>query len=322
VSENPESRVCIAAIMKNEQHYALEWVAWHRLLGFEVMIADHGGDDGQTALLMGMDAAGLIRRIDVRAIKVRPQIPAYHAMFHAAHDAGIAYLGFLDADEFFEPLKVTTWSDSGADLVRHLFAKTRVAAIAFNWMNFGSSHLTEPSSEPVTQRFIRAAPEEFKSNRVFKSFLDLKRCKCLLEGRNLYGVLHPHGPRIGDENYSHDGTRFRSGHVFNFTDSLRWRHARIRHYRVKTLKEFMRDKVARGSPANELYHYDFDYFQRFDRNDVEAPLAPEILALLRHEMSAIESKLATANTTPERQTTADTLLHRHGTILRVSHRLT
>ena len=96
--------ICIAAVMKQEQPYIVEWVAWHRLLGFDIMIADNGGNDGQSELLLNLANAGLISYIDARMFTRAPQVLAYYAMFRLARRTGVRYVGFLDADEFFEPL--------------------------------------------------------------------------------------------------------------------------------------------------------------------------------------------------------------------------
>ncbi len=43
--------VSIGAVMKQEAPYIVEWVAWHRALGIELIIADNGGTDGTSELL-------------------------------------------------------------------------------------------------------------------------------------------------------------------------------------------------------------------------------------------------------------------------------
>ena len=76
----PAPRIAIAAVMKQEGDYVLEWVAWHRLLGFEILIADNGGSDRQTELLQCLSSHGIITRLDLQFITKKPQIPAYNAL--------------------------------------------------------------------------------------------------------------------------------------------------------------------------------------------------------------------------------------------------
>jgi Glycosyl transferase family 2 len=286
-----KSRACVTAILRNETPFIIEWVAWHRLLGFDVMIADNGSGGRQTELLKKLDAAGIIRRFDVTSISVMPQVPAYHAMFHAALDAGYSYLGLLDAHEFFEPLGDSSWHGAGVRVIQRLFAETKAAAIGFNWMVFGSAGHTESSDDLVTDRFIRAADVSFGPNRVFKSFLDLWKCRIICDGENLCDFLHPQGLKIGDANYSHDGAPMRFGTDVQFgkSASVSWKNARVRHYVVKTKAEFMRDKVARGqADAIVDLRYTNEFFAEYDRNEVSAPIHPGIRSPLKAEIKSMQ----------------------------------
>lgn len=94
-------RVAIGAIMKQEAPYILEWVYYHKALGFELIIADNGGDDDTSKILYGLHQSKIIQRIDFRSIKTTPQIPAYRAILRHAKKQKIDIIGFLDCDEFF-----------------------------------------------------------------------------------------------------------------------------------------------------------------------------------------------------------------------------
>jgi hypothetical protein len=288
-------RACVAAVMRYETPFIIEWVAWHRMLGFDVMIADNDTEGRQSELLKKLDVAGIIRRFDVTGIRVMPQIPAYHAMFHAALDAGYSYIGFLDADEFFEPFESGDVRGSGARLIKNMFSDTAAAAIGFNWMVFGSSGHTKPSDDLVTDRFTKSAQKDFGPNRCFKSFLDLGRCFAICEGQNMCDVMHPHGLKIGADNYSHDGFPMRLGanEAFGVSDTVGWRRARVRHYVVKTKAEFMRDKAARGQ-ADAIIdpRYTNEFFAEYDRNEVNSPVSTAFRDLLKTEMKSIRFALA------------------------------
>nr|WBU74825.1 glycosyltransferase family 2 protein [Citrobacter braakii] len=55
----------IAAILKNEQPYILEWLAYHLVLGIEdFYIADNISSDGGSELLVLLDKANFITRIE------------------------------------------------------------------------------------------------------------------------------------------------------------------------------------------------------------------------------------------------------------------
>lgn len=281
----------ICAIMKQEAPYIVEWVAWHRLLGFDIIIADNGGTDGQSELLARLDRAGLVKHLDVRHLRFMPQVPAYNLMLRYAASHGYDIVGFIDADEFFEPLGPGPLEGSGAALVRNLLAQGP-RALAFNWMNFGSSHLTEPTAEPVMLRFRWAGRQDREINKHFKSFLAVGPVLEILETRRAT-KLHAHGAVIPAEYYSHDGGPADFDAEFGRCKSISWQHARIRHYMIKTFSEFLRGKDARGradaKPGDLSYKQ--DYFQRFDMNDVEAPLSGEAQAKLREAIAEIDSAI-------------------------------
>ncbi len=55
----------------------LEWIAYHRALGVEhFVIGDNGGSDLTSELLLALDAAGLIVRLDWRAEVAFPSASA------------------------------------------------------------------------------------------------------------------------------------------------------------------------------------------------------------------------------------------------------
>lgn len=59
-----KKKLCIGAIFKNEYPYILEWIAWHKLCGFDkIIIADNDSDDGTRELLQALDDLGEINLI-------------------------------------------------------------------------------------------------------------------------------------------------------------------------------------------------------------------------------------------------------------------
>jgi len=304
VRETSHPRVGVAAIMKMEQPYILEWVAWHRLLGFEILIADNGGDDGQSELLSKLGDQGAIRVVDFAAFKILPQIPAYIALFELALADGLDYLGFIDADEFFEPMSGVR-SGSGAELIGKLFRDTGSACLGFNWMCFGSSGRESFSPEPVTQRFTRAAGKNAAPNHHIKSFYDLRRCRELIGGGRMSAPLSPHGLNLGDRNYSHDGAHFETGAMFGLTSSVRWENARVRHYVVKSREEFLSRKAARGrSDVIRADQYNEEFRKGHDMNEEEACLPAATLEALSTEMAKISASPAGAKQSQNSRTTS------------------
>lgn len=171
-------RIAIGAIMKQEAPYILEWVAYHRALGFELIIADNGGTDDTSKLLTALHNANIITRIDFRFKKTAPQIPAYRAILRLARKRGIEIVGFLDCDEFYTMnIPIQTISPaSGAEHIASEFKRLNAVQISYNWLAYGSKTDCNDLSLPVLERFPYHAKFESESrSRSFKSFVLLRK---------------------------------------------------------------------------------------------------------------------------------------------------
>jgi hypothetical protein len=267
------------------------------------MIADNGSsDERQTALLARLEQAGFIRRLELRAFTMQPQFPAYIAMYDLARCEGVSYIGFIDADEFFEPLSAEIEPDSGRRLVVEAFKTSEKTLVGYNWMCFGSGGESgKDLSIPVMRRFNFAAPQDCDYNRHIKSFMDVDKVARLSDDA-IVEKYHPHGLQLNDEFYSHDGIagdRLFYGQ-FGMTHEVRWNTARIRHYIIKSKFEF-ETKRRRGRADTVDKSHEENYFSARDRNEVYAPLCPSASAALEDEIAKIKEKLAltTQTTVPD-----------------------
>jgi Glycosyl transferase family 2 len=283
-------RACIAAMMKLERPYLIEWIAWHRLLGFEIVIADHGGNDGQSELLAKLHALKLIHRLDVRSIQGDVQRPFYRMLFRWARRNEYDYVGFLDGDEFFEPMTIgTRFEGSGAALIDRLFRQNQAAAVSFNWMIFGDSHRMTGDPELVTSRFHWAATQSFEVNHHVKSFSHVDRCHAYFRQhlRN-ENAIEAHHPNVPADRMLHDGQPVRETTNRALTAHVSWQLARVRHYVIKTREEYHNRKTNRGGFWT---HYNQQFFDHHNRNDVLAPLPTHVIERLHREVAAITGEV-------------------------------
>lgn len=122
----------VLACMRNEGPFILEWVAWHRVLGFDrVLVATNPCTDGSDALLDALAAGGALTHL--------PHIPAPgEAPQDSGMRAALAHLArhptdwllHIDSDEFLLP--ATTLPDL-------LALGTDAHVIALPWRAFGDS---------------------------------------------------------------------------------------------------------------------------------------------------------------------------------------
>lgn len=281
-------KLYIAAIIKDEVNSLLEWIAYHKVLGIDgFIIADNDSKDGSRELLAALSHFENITVIDFPNIKgQKPQLPAYSKILSTCSPE-VDLLAFIDADEFLLPLGSGL---SMKEFVGQRFADESVSAVALNWANFGSNNQMFAEEKLVTERFTRRAPQRFNVHRNFKSIVRPKQVQQFLNphfaelrsgryvdalGRDL--VLHPkHGKGVSAE--------------------ILWEGARVNHYAVKSLEEFLLGKHLRGSAATAKRVKHKAYFMAHDRNDEECHLAANMVPAVKTEMERLTTQLDSIQT--------------------------
>jgi len=157
--------------MRNEGIHILEWLAYHRTIGFgPVAICSNDCDDGSDRLL---DLLAAVGAVDHLRNPLTPGIPPQASgialvMAHLA-ESPADWLAHLDSDEF---LNIAP----GAAPVQDLVARARDAhAIALPWRMFGDNgHATWPGETLPAFTACEAAPDpatvKFKSLFRFRAF--------------------------------------------------------------------------------------------------------------------------------------------------------
>lgn len=168
----PHPATALAAAMRNEGPYLLEWVAYHRTIGFEhVIIVTNDCTDGSDKLLDALATRGIVTHLSQTVPEgSAPQDGAMRLVFaHLAATEGAEWLCHIDSDEFLN-------IRHGAGHLSDLFSKVGAAdVIALPWLFFGTSgHVAR--TLPILPNFTRCAegvPEEttkFKSLFRFAEF--------------------------------------------------------------------------------------------------------------------------------------------------------
>lgn len=284
------SRVAICAIMKDEAPYILEWVAYHRLLGFDLIVADNGGSDGTSDLLQRLDAVGALRRVDYTWATGQMQLAAYRAMFRLARAVGYEFAGFLDADEFFTrdfPVQDATPAN-GAAFISNEFDRLDASQLSYHWLCYGSHEAEQRTSDLVLARFTRHADPKHRGNRFLKSFVRV---------REMFGLrsLLCLGPPVLAPHYFPAIRRwFIDGKLcLRSTQTASYSSARILHYQVKSRAEFQA-RSARGDSMGQPNKYTAQYFQERDHSVPGPTIGEAALSKVADEMSRLALAIASA----------------------------
>ncbi|QQK03277.1 glycosyltransferase family 2 protein [Burkholderia anthina] len=284
-------KIGIAAIFKNECESIVEWVAYHRAVGIDYfLIADNESTDGSSELLGKLARAGFIDVINFKSSpEERPQLPAYTHMLKAC-PADVNLLAFIDADEFILPMD---GADSIHPLCEDVFSDPEVSALALNWATFGSSGHIFVKTGLVIDKFTKMAEKDFGVNHHYKSIVRPERVDFF---------ENPHHARLNGGRYvdsAGSDVVYHERHGHGLSRDVIWKGARINHYAVKSLEEFIVGKSRKGSASRASRVKHADYFYRHDKNDVisEIPdyLYVRILRQIEEVQAGVESVASVAN---------------------------
>lgn len=277
-------KLAIAGIVKNENDALLEWIAFHRVVGAShFFIADNGSDDGTRELLVALSRAGVVTLFDFPSVgEQKPQLPAYARILRAC-PADIDVLAFIDADEFILPLE---GEDSIIPLIERLFAPEDVSAVALNWANFGSSGQVFAEEGLVIERFTKRAAKAFGTNHHYKSLVRRGRVETFHNPHHANLRWGRYVDVLGRDMVLH------SKHGGGLSEELLWSGARINHYAVKSLEEFLVGKSRKGSASLHGRVKHKMYFQGHDRNEEVCILATALAPKVREEMARLEARIA------------------------------
>ncbi|WP_225759646.1 glycosyltransferase family 92 protein [Leclercia sp. Marseille-Q4284] len=276
-------KLYIAAIIKDEVKSLLEWIAYHKVLGADgFIIADNDSKDGSRELLNALSHIENIIVIDYPTITgQKPQLPAYSKILNIC-PSEVDLLAFIDADEFLMPLGSGL---SMKEFVAQRFADDSVSAVALNWANFGSNNQMFAEDKLVTERFTRRAPQRFNVHRNFKS---------IVRPAQVQHFLNPHFAELRSGRYVDALGRDLVSHPKHgngVSAEILWEGARVNHYAVKSLEEFLLGKHLRGSAATAKRVKHKAYFIAHDRNDEECHLAAEMVPAIKIEMERLTTQL-------------------------------
>jgi hypothetical protein len=277
-------RKVLFSAMKNEAPFVLEWIAYHKAIGFdEIVICSNPSNDGMEEILAALADAGEIRHL-------RATVPAGSGPQFVASKVFSAEVGYREGDWYL-------WLDADEFLNVHVGDRTVGALIEamadrqfalINWRVFGSAgHQTFPGRF-IDPAFVRASAVDFKTNLQQKTLFRF-------EGPVLgFGKIGIHRPRLrrpsglsvaatvvgngraGDpESRRHrnwlDGGDL-AGNASVSPEETGWALAQINHYIVRTPEHFaLKRQRGRGfaadaaGPANDR-HTD-RFFAEHDRNE-------------------------------------------------------
>jgi glycosyltransferase involved in cell wall biosynthesis len=242
------SAACL--IVRNEIGDIAEWLHHHHALGFDALIVyDHQSTDGTAELV-----ATLSQRLPIILRRwsdssTDRQNAAYRDCL-ARFGADFDWIAFIDADEFLI-------SDNGERIGDLLARSQDAAAIAINWLIFGTSGRPHLDDGLVLDLLTRRAPDAFGPNRHVKS---------IVRPHAVTSVLNPHACDVDGMTVNATGASVlweRPGIVSAGTEIFSpWR---VQHYFLRSVAHWQA-RLARGQLGADARHQ--AQFDIYDRNEI------------------------------------------------------
>ncbi|MCV6591906.1 MAG: glycosyltransferase family 2 protein [Silicimonas sp.] len=242
----------LVATVKNEGPNILEWVAHHRLCGFDcIQIYQNDSTDNTVKTLRTLARMGVIEYFDNRHDGGAHQRRAYRRAARSAAYGAADHCMVLDGDEF---LNIRIGSGRIDDLIAACPEETD--GILVNWRVFGSSGHQTLSRDLVTERFTRAEPADAITDSQLSPFKTLFRTASFQHP----GIHLPRGARKPDLLLANG-----SGLIEGEFQRKNWRSfdpgaralAQINHYATRDLASFLlkfgRDGAPRKRNEGEAY---------------------------------------------------------------------
>lgn len=278
----------LAATVKNEGPFLLEWVAWHRLLAFDhIVIAQNDSDDLTAEILKCLDDIGAITFIensDPGATKVpeNHQGRAYDRISGLPVYRNADWAISLDADEF---LVVTTGEGLVGDLIDELGQD--VDQIHIHWSQIGSGGFSTFEEELVTSRFMETHSEGHVSRTAisFKTLFRINAFQSIGVHRPLPHVLDParavtaSGLRVAPPDMMTWGS----------TDPGGGKYAQVFHYQIRDAESFVLSRL-RGPAGKETNgHKPFGYWAQGDCHDRKINLLTSQRPRIKAEIARLDA---------------------------------
>jgi hypothetical protein len=277
VFEKPRNKYSVfMARAKLESPYLLEWICYHKAVGFDdIVIFSNDCDDGTIELLNELSALGVIQhRICHLSLTETPDREMCERLLSFTQQQGFEWGAFFDIDEFLVL--------NGTIAVNELLSQYENAdCLAVNWRIFGSGGCLNYEQKLVIDRFTKRAPDQYWRNGFVKSIVRLREAS----------AMYPHLFSINKrDKYNHI-----SGSVFNnYFDpkNIRYDIAWINHYVIKSKEEYLL-KQHRGNAhfAKEAQEnsYDVKFFDENDQNEVEDNTAQKYRDLTMKYMAELQT---------------------------------
>jgi hypothetical protein len=277
----PSRKAAIVTSVRNEGLGLLEWIAFHRSIGFDTFfVYTNDNTDGSDALLCALADHGIIRIIaNSVADGVRVQAKVLEHSLHLLPELrDFEWVFYIDVDEFFvsrcEPdLTLASFFNR----LQNAFPGEGPSAVAFNWKWFGSENAFEITDGFLLERFTHSIHND--------------HVKSLVRLRDVMSMCKVHVPLLVDGRWLVNSRFEREDPSIHMKPV--YSNGQINHYWNKSFQEFAlkrargRISAGLGAPPLEFKTF-FDWGANGSRGNFDPPPA-RVLDRMKREYDSLRA---------------------------------
>lgn len=258
----------VVTSMKDEAPYVIEWVAYHRALGFDrIVVLANDCTDGTHEMLTRLHEMQAISYYEnVVPVGAKPHSRALKIANLAPEVKTADFVMVLDADEFL----VVKSPPHSLDVLLDMMEDKAAGMMVIPWRLFGSSNNIEFEDRPVIERFTQsmdaAALPKVGVKTLFRQADDVRLAIHFPKFVKRAGepVTQSDAAWIdaGGETLSQQGLTWNGGR-----QKIRRDHAEVAHFMIKSLDEYLL-KIFRGDGLMNSNRHGIDYWRNGDHNQV------------------------------------------------------
>ncbi len=262
------NKICLISCMRNEGANLIEWIAYHKVIGFApIIILTNDCTDGSDALLKHLASAGEVVHIDHSpAPGIPPQFAGLSISQKLEDVKSSEWAMVQDADEYLTLSSANTVSEFVNEIGKDS------DAVAFFWRFFGTSHYQSWNGENILPTRTRThlnprkalighktlfRPERFE---VFRPHMP----KSTLPGRSVVSTAGVQLPTRAFRNI--EQARYQCG-IERCTFESGWvAHHALKAPKVTRVKQF---RGFGGKPVSGRHDLEGPIYRKFDVNEIE-----------------------------------------------------
>lgn len=240
-------KVALCCIVKNENTYIKEYIDYYKKLGVDnIIIYDNNDINGENLYDVINDDinSGFIIMNNVKG-KTTYQLPAYNDCIKK-YGYSYDWIMFFDVDEYL----CLVYNKNIKDYLSTF--PEECDRIAINWMTMDDNDMIDNNGKPLIERLTR--PIDKYGYLEYTNIQENKHVKTILRCKNLENkrFVNPHFISGSVCSMNNKGEKCAANTPFL---DINWHNAYIKHFRFKTITEYLYNKILKGAPDCNYDYY-------------------------------------------------------------------